>query len=280
VVRRPGRARRGIVIGLTALAAALPAWAAFEDLESGVRPQGMGGAFTAVADDPSAIHWNPAGLAALEEIELIALYKHLFGGPEGLHNATLDVALPTRWGHFGASLQEVGFELESERVLTLSGALQLTEDLAVGLNAVGYQLYQKRFGTGLAVGFDVGLLATVYRRWRLGFFAHNLNNPTLGADYRYDLPRLVNVGLAYIPFEGVISSLDLSKEVGKGTRLQAGQEFAIFDDLLVLRAGIQTEPARYSAGLGTRIERLRFDYAVQNHEVLPLTHQVSFGYRF
>lgn len=272
--------RRTIIIGLAVLAASMPVWAAFEDLESGVRPQGMGGAFTAVADDPSAIHWNPAGLAAQDRIELVAFYKHLYGGPEGLHNATLDVALPTRWGRFGLSLQEVGFDLESERVLTLAGGMQLAEDLAVGVSVVGYQLYQERFGTGWAVGLDVGLLATVYRRWRLGFFAHNLNNPKMGEDCQYDLPRLVNVGLAYVPFEGVVSSLDLSKEVGRETRLQVGQEFAIFDDLLILRAGIQTAPARYSAGVGSRIRRMRFDYAVQNHEVLPLTHQISIGYRF
>src|SRR3954465_10848194 len=30
----------------------------------GVRAAGMGGAFTAVADDGSAVYWNPAGLAS------------------------------------------------------------------------------------------------------------------------------------------------------------------------------------------------------------------------
>ncbi|HID92967.1 MAG TPA: hypothetical protein EYP60_02615 [bacterium (Candidatus Stahlbacteria)] len=31
----------------------------------GARPIGMGGAFTSVADDPSAGYWNPAGLTQL-----------------------------------------------------------------------------------------------------------------------------------------------------------------------------------------------------------------------
>jgi threonine dehydratase len=33
----------------------------------GARAEGMGGAFVAVADDPSAVFWNPAGIARLEE---------------------------------------------------------------------------------------------------------------------------------------------------------------------------------------------------------------------
>jgi hypothetical protein len=44
------------------LASALPARAQAEP-PVGVRAAGMGGAFTAVADDASAVFWNPAGLA-------------------------------------------------------------------------------------------------------------------------------------------------------------------------------------------------------------------------
>lgn len=36
----------------------------------GTRPMGMGGAFTAVADDASAAYWNPAGLALNPEVSL------------------------------------------------------------------------------------------------------------------------------------------------------------------------------------------------------------------
>ena len=35
---------------------------AYTDVGYGVRPMGMGGAFTAVSDDPNAAYYNPAGL--------------------------------------------------------------------------------------------------------------------------------------------------------------------------------------------------------------------------
>ena len=52
----------GLVLAQTALVPT--AWgSAFFISELGARAQGMGGAFTAVADDPSAIFFNPAGIA-------------------------------------------------------------------------------------------------------------------------------------------------------------------------------------------------------------------------
>lgn len=45
------------------LAPSLSFGAGFALFEHGNRAMGMGGAFTAVADDPSAMFWNPAGLA-------------------------------------------------------------------------------------------------------------------------------------------------------------------------------------------------------------------------
>ena len=47
------------------------AWgSAFFIGELGARAEGMGGAFTAVADDPSAIYFNPAGIAFVKGTQL------------------------------------------------------------------------------------------------------------------------------------------------------------------------------------------------------------------
>ena len=35
---------------------------AFEELNIGARPQGLGGAFTAISDDANALFYNPAGI--------------------------------------------------------------------------------------------------------------------------------------------------------------------------------------------------------------------------
>ncbi len=63
----------GIVGGLLAAAAGvdLARAAGFSLYEQGARALGMAGAFTAQADDPSAIFFNPAGLAQIDDRELL-----------------------------------------------------------------------------------------------------------------------------------------------------------------------------------------------------------------
>ena len=50
----------------------IPGRAAFVNFGSGARPMGFGGAFTAGADDASALYYNCAGLARIETIKLHA----------------------------------------------------------------------------------------------------------------------------------------------------------------------------------------------------------------
>lgn len=53
-------------------------WAYFIPAGLGVRPAGMGEAFVAVADDTNALLYNPAGLARIEQIELMGMYASLY----------------------------------------------------------------------------------------------------------------------------------------------------------------------------------------------------------
>lgn len=80
------------------------AQAAFVDLGAGARAPGMGNAFTAVADDVFAIHYNPAGLALLERPEFGSSYTRLLLGlsdNSDLSQMFLGYAHPLRQGRGG-----------------------------------------------------------------------------------------------------------------------------------------------------------------------------------
>src|SRR4051812_50095968 len=63
----------GSVCCLLFLSSVVPAAAQIPDAV-GVRGQGMGGAFTALADDSSATWWNPAGVAGGAFLNMILEY--------------------------------------------------------------------------------------------------------------------------------------------------------------------------------------------------------------
>src|ERR1700674_1333131 len=89
-----------------------PVHAAFLDDGFGARPVGMGGAFTAIADDSNAPLYNPAGIVQVQWNELSAMYAQLFTGQTlyagsdvvNLGQSYLSfVSKPSRLGSFGLS---------------------------------------------------------------------------------------------------------------------------------------------------------------------------------
>jgi len=60
-----------------ALASADPGETGFAFLKLGVgaRPMGMGSAYVAIANDPTAVYWNPAGLASIEKTQVTAMHN-------------------------------------------------------------------------------------------------------------------------------------------------------------------------------------------------------------
>lgn len=57
-------------------AAAQPEVTVGNDFGIGARAMGMGGAFTAVADDSTALYWNPAGLSQIKRAEFFGALSH------------------------------------------------------------------------------------------------------------------------------------------------------------------------------------------------------------
>ncbi len=64
---------------------------------AGIRALACGRAFVALADDSSAILWNPAGCALLTSTEVMATYARPFGNLYGTTYQTLTFAKPIRY---------------------------------------------------------------------------------------------------------------------------------------------------------------------------------------
>jgi len=110
----------------------------FLKLGVGARALGMGGAFASIADDASAVYWNPAGLTFLRQGQALGMHAEHFGGEIG--HDFLTVAYPLR-GATRASEGIVAIGWDRVAVddieVTLDGLLDYGQDGVSGTGDTG-----------------------------------------------------------------------------------------------------------------------------------------------
>jgi len=146
--------------------------APFLEIEVGSRAIGMGGAFVAIANDATAIYWNPAGLSRISKIEATLVHTNWL---VGTNFDFVGVVLPL--GYFGSiAINVTSFSIDEMVVRTvqrpegtgekfsvgdlsagLSYAKNLTDRFSIGVNAkyISQRIWHMK-ATGVA--FDVGTL--------------------------------------------------------------------------------------------------------------------------
>lgn len=148
--------------------------AKFLSIGVGPRANAMGGAFTSIVDDASALYWNPAGAALLDKYNVIFTHSELFKGLDiGLNFAA--IVLPVEGlGSFGASVTSLDFgqidvttetypEGTGERytaasyAFALTYARNITDDFSAGIS-VKY-IREVIFNSSAdGIAFDVGTI--------------------------------------------------------------------------------------------------------------------------
>lgn len=287
---------------LIATLAASPARAAFNDIITGARPQGMGGAFVAVADDSNALYWNPAGLTQLDSAEVTFMHANQFDittGPELNTDFVGFVNWPMNFGTMGVSFfQQGNSRVLQERTLQFTYARDFATTVSGGINVKylefdpsGQQVNPndpalQEQGT---FSFDLSGLYTVTPYWRIGFLARNILGE-LGTAEREELRTTYRLGSAY-RFEDVffhsdafIWSLDLftredvDDEAGTKLRAATGIEYSI-DERFSIRAGVNNGNFAAGLGLGHPESGIFVDYAFSDDDP-GTTHRISATYRF
>ena len=164
------------------------------DLSLGVRAAGMGGAFTAVADDGSAVAWNPAGLASGAFFSLVVDHNSLDraeGTLIGLATPPLGLfyyrtAVPTAAGN--------GSELVAHHA-GLTVVQSLADRFAVGASLRGVR-GEVSGRSSTKFDADLGVMATGSLA-KIGLSIRNLTSPSFdspGGPIR--IARRVRLGVA------------------------------------------------------------------------------------
>ena len=260
----------------------------YDDYQSSARARGMGGAFVGVANDVNTIFFNTAGLADLgyeAKVGFAQLNGEKFSEYKTL---ALGAKLPKWFGTLGVGVRmlDVDFEdttLLGEQIFSLSHAITLQEDIHSTIN-FGYNVNYYNLGfddddSDDAFGFDLGVTALLHTRTKLGFAITNLGKAKMGFENQIKLPSTMAMGLSYMPYDGVTTSLEVKKDFAESTEFMGGVEARLFEPLY-LRFGVHQNPATYSAGATFVVEGISLDYAFTYHSVLNPTHYLNLGYKF
>jgi hypothetical protein len=234
--------------------------AQFLSIEQGARALGMGGAFSAVADDANGLWWNPAGIARSEFSEVTLT-----------HTAYLDSVateyvgyvrpVPQARGVLGASLtylnvpgvegtDATGAPTGNLKTNGIAGALSYGMTLSPNLTAGATAKYVSQT---LGPTSGSGFAADIGAQYRAADYGAAVVVQNLGPSFKVGgssdpLPRDIRGGLFFKPRSQFLVSFDEEKPYNADAVAHVGGEYLIAQGIR-LRAGYQQTPNAPGAGL-------------------------------
>ncbi len=257
----------------------------------GARALGMGGAFSGIADDPSAAYWNPSGLAQIHNFQFEFMNVNL---PFERTFNYFSAALPLkRFMTFAVSW--VGFRVENLEARTsnstepdflfnntqnaffFSIGTSVTHNFSIGGSA---KFIRNELGsfTANGLGFDGSILFQPTDRLSLGLLLQDI-----GTDYRWEggltegIPMTLRFGTAWKIFDGVILAADISKTTDESPQYHIGAEIRPVNSL-PLRMGWNDGQITGGAGIVIPVSShlMELNYGYTNDRIFnDVIHRVS-----
>lgn len=223
----------------------------------------------AVTADPFSLglHVNPAAPAASDRKAATFFARQPFGLAE-LRHASTSASLALPWFSIQGGAGTFGFEAyrETFAAVGVSRSVPVGASLPiyVGVRAALHHLSISDYGSDEAVTADAGLLVPVLPVLTLGVHARNVAGGSIAES---PLPRSLAVGLHYSVGPQVHILADVLKDVAHPWSIRGGVEVRPVN-VLSLRVGATRHPARFTAGAGINLGRVRADIAAERHPTL------------
>ncbi|MBI4056031.1 MAG: PorV/PorQ family protein [Elusimicrobia bacterium] len=273
----------------------------FLNIGLGARATAMGGSFVGLADDASAIYWNPAGLSQLLEQEVGFLHAQWLSGIN--YEYGFYAAPHPGWGTWAASVtllhkndipgfDETGGSLGEvsvkNQVATLGwGSSLFVEGLSLGGSVKWIQENLAGYSAN-SYAADLGALYSLtenpFYKVQAGLSLRHLGNHGNFVSGSESLPRTLAVGVGFKGWDQRLSvGLDgvFPKDAGLGF-FTIGSEYWVHP-VVAIRSGYRWNAdigTGFSAGAGFRVGAFQFDYTVSDFGALGLTHRGGISYRF
>jgi tetratricopeptide (TPR) repeat protein len=268
-------------------------------LGASARTDALGGAFTGVADDPSALFFNSAGLSGLQDARISLNHNSYLAGT---FEETLLVGLPAGdLGGFATAIQYVfwgalderdafgvdqGSYADSDIALSLGWGKALSRNFSIGAALYGTQqkIVDTLYGS---LSSQVGLLWKPWNDFRAGLVYTGFGTPVAGQSLASDLKGGISNLFHWGKDQSLLVALSGFYEPNGVSQLQGGMEAGFWRNYF-LRVGYQLPLSdnqvpgftNFTAGAGVRIESITIDYAFVPYGDLGTSNRVSLAYDF
>lgn len=286
--------------------------AQFLKIGVGGRGSAMGDAFVAVANDASALYWNPAGMVQFPDNQVMFSHNNwvvdishdFLGGVYHLDEANAfglaltslsmqDMKVTTEFAPFGTG-EYFGF---SDIAIAFSYARRMTDKFSIGAS-VRYieetldKLKMRGVMIDLGTYYWTGLGSSRFAV-TVSNFGNQLapdgevvliGNRTISEWQSFSPPTIFRIGFALEPYEDeehkVTSSIQLNHPNDNSENISLGTEYT-WKNMLFLRGGykVNVDEQDFSFGAGVKvpisIAEFTFDYAYSNFSKLGSAHRFS-----
>jgi outer membrane protein OmpA-like peptidoglycan-associated protein len=265
---------------------------------AGPRASAMGESFTALADDATAIYWNPAGLAYVKDAQLFVSHQEWFAD---IRDEYVSAAFGRGAGKFGLGMCYSGsykievWDPDNQRspvwttdnhtgFLALGYGFPIQDRYAVG---VGAKLAADYLGTsedyGGGAGLDLGFIAQPWPFLNLGVSGQNLGLAYYNRNGNiYALPSAARIGAAFRVTNFSLVS-DVLLPLDNNPSFHLGGEYTALNTI-IFRAGYKTGPqdlfslgflSGLCLGMGVHVGLFDVDYAFVPYGDLGSVHRVG-----
>jgi len=274
-----------------------------DDLMQAIGPRavGMGGAFSAVADDYSAFYWNPAGLVLANRQNANIFFDSIFKNTQDDlgFNYTYPVSdLITTAATYRRNIFMQSGETDNMLYLSCAGFIDESNMIAMGANIklLGIGFNDSDVSGGMS-SVDLGIMVfpDIWdKKARFSFFIQDVDSYINWSDNLQEkVPVLYKLGASYRPDKSLVMASDFDVThygTGQGydkREINLGAEKWFLNEIIgnfAFRAGYYWEengsqPFKFTFGLSYSREDFKVDYAyIPDFEQMGETHKLAVTY--
>ncbi len=252
------------------------AFTSFEIINTNIQSLGRGMTSNGFSVTSDCLFSNPSLLLSTSPMMTLSTIQPYGLEPLNTHSAT--AVYPFKKFGMGIGIIQLGNQKYRESTFSLGMGIHLSDKINLGFNGRLLHLQIQKYGQASSFLLDFGSTLHLTQNIKILFCATNIFQSTLGKSKEH-LPQTTTLSLNYKAMKTVIILVEWFKDVHYPLEIRGGLDLFLFRSLK-LRGGFTQNPETFTAGFGWTWNRVIFNYAMQHHAILGMTHGFSISITF